>query len=393
MDLFPGDKASVFDPLMAQLGYDIQDTSADVRTPSGIGNVACAAVLAFRHTDGSNQLGNLTLSGVPYADYTGYTPVNKPSTVPVSDISTIIDPNHWQPLTYFNGKKIVTPTFVGAQWSKVTPFALISADQFLPLIASFGPALFGSATFLQQAKDLVDLSAELTDEQKVIAEYWANGPRSELPPGHWDLFAQFISARDHHAVDEDVKMFFALTNAIFDGGISCWDSKRHFDSVRPVTAIPFLFHGQQIRAWGGPGKGAVTMDGSQWIPYQLSTFPTPPFPEFMSGHSTFSAAGAEILRLFTHSDRFGASVTFAPGSSVTEPGFTPQHVVTLSWATFSEAADQAGISRRYGGIHFELGDLAGRACGRRVAKQAWKKSQSLFHGGSDGDDDHNERNR
>jgi len=73
--------------------------------------------------------------------------------------------------------------------------------------------------------------------------------------------------------------------------------KRHFDSVRPVTAIPFLFHGQQIRAWGGPRKGTITMDGSQWIPYQLSTFPTPPFPEFMSGHSTFSAAGAEILRL------------------------------------------------------------------------------------------------
>ena len=394
VDLFPGDKTSVFDPLMAQLGYDIHDTSADVRTPSGIGNVACAAVLAFRHSDGSNQLGNLTPSGVPYADYTGYVPVNKPSTVPVSDISTIIDPNRWQPLTYFNGTKIVTPAFVGAQWSKVVPFALTSADQFLPFIASFGPALYGSDTFLQQAKDVVDLSAGLTDEQKMIAEYWANGPKSELPPGHWDLFAQFVSARDHHTVDQDVKMFFALTNAIFDGGISCWDAKRHFDSVRPVTAIPFLFHGQQIRAWGGPGKGTVTMDGSQWIPYQLSTFPTPPFPEFMSGHSTFSAAGAEILRLFTHSDRFGASVTFAPGSSVTEPGFTPQHAVTLSWATFSEAADQAGISRRYGGIHFELGDLAGRDDGRRVAKQAWKKAQSLFHGGNEGDDDdHDEQDR
>jgi hypothetical protein len=276
---------------------------------------------------------------------------------------------------------------VGVQWSKVAPFALTSADQFLPFIATFGPALYGSATFLQQAKDVVDLSAGLTDEQKMIAEYWANGPRSELPPGHWDLFAQLISARDHHTVDEDVKMFFAVTNAIFDAGISCWDAKRHFDSVRPVTAIPFLFHGHQIRAWGGPGKGTVTMDGSQWIPYQLSTFPTPPFPEYMSGHSTFSAAGAEILKLFTRSDRFGASVTFAPGSSVTEPGLTPQHAVTLRWATFSEAADQAGISRRYGGIHFELGDLAGRACGRRVARQAWKKAQSLFHGGSDRDDD------
>jgi len=71
LDLFPGDKVSVFDPLMAQLGYDINDTSLDITKPSGIGNVACTAVLDFRHSDGSNQLGNMTASGVPYADYTG----------------------------------------------------------------------------------------------------------------------------------------------------------------------------------------------------------------------------------------------------------------------------------------------------------------------------------
>jgi hypothetical protein len=389
-ELFPGDKASVFDRLMAQLGYDVNDMTTDTRTASGIGNVACAAVLAFRHSDGSNQLGTLgnagAPTGVPYADYTGYVPANKASTVPVNDISSITDPNRWQPLTYFNGTKMVTPAFVGAQWYEVSPFALTSADQFLPLISSFGPVLYPSAAFVQQAKDLVDISASLNDEQKMIAEYWANGPHSELPPGHWDLFAQFVSARDHHSVDQDVKMFFALTNAIFDAGIACWSAKRHFDSVRPVTAIPFLFHGKKIQTWGGPGKGTVTEDGAQWLPYQLSTFPTPPFPEFMSGHSTFSAAGAEILKLFTHSDRFGDSVTFSSGSSVTEPGVTPKEPVTLSWSTFSEAADEAGISRRYGGIHFEIGDLAGRACGRVVAKQAWKKSLRYFRGDSDEDD-------
>jgi hypothetical protein len=111
-------------------------------------------------------------------------------------------------------------------------------------------------------------------------------------------------------------------------------------------------------------------DGAQWIPYQPSTFPTPPFPEYISGHSTFSAAGAEILKRFTHSDDFGASVTFLPGSSTTEPGLTPRQPVTLSWATFSDAADEAGISRRYGGIHFEAGDLGGRATARLVAATA-----------------------
>jgi len=194
VDLFPGDKTTVFDPLMAGLGYDINDNSTNVATPSGIGNVACGAILAIRHNDGSNQLGNLTASGVPYADYTGYVPSNPATTVPLGsgyDYSSL-NPNRWQPLTYFNGITTVTPSFVGAQWYKVTPFAISSADELLPFIARVGPALYPSKTYLNQAQDLVAISAGLTDTQKMIAEYWANGPHTELPPGHGDLFAQFV---------------------------------------------------------------------------------------------------------------------------------------------------------------------------------------------------------
>src|SRR6266478_2800865 len=95
----------------------------------------------------------------------------------------------------------------------------------------------------------------------------------------------FVSRRDNHTIDDDAKMFFALTNAIFDAGIAAWDAKRAFDSVRPITSIPYLFHGQQIKAWR-PFQGTQTFDGSLWIPYQTTTFPTPPFPEYISGHST-----------------------------------------------------------------------------------------------------------
>jgi hypothetical protein len=123
------------------------------------------------------------------------------------------------------------------------------------------------------------------------------------------------------------------------------------------------------------------MDGKFWIPYQPSTFPTPPFPEYISGHSTFSAAGAEILKRFTRSDTFGGSVTFAVGSSKIEHGFTPAQPVTLTWNTFTDAANEAGISRRYGGIHFEAGDLVGRAMGRLVADQVWAKAKRLWSGG------------
>ena len=384
VDLFALDKASVFDPLMVSLGYDSTNLTINTDTPAGIGNVACAALLAFRHSDGSNQLGDLHPGA--YSDWTGYVSVNPASTVPVNP-ALVLDPDHWQPLVYDNG---VTPnftqSFVGAQWYLVTPFAMTSPDQFRPFVAQFGPALFGSETYLQQAQDLITISANLTDEQKMIAEYWANGPRTELPPGHWDLFGEFVSRRDHHTVDDDAKMFFALTNAIFDAGIAAWDVKRAFDSVRPITSIPYLFHGQQIKAWR-PFQGTQTFDGSLWIPYQLATFPTPPFPEYISGHSTFSAAGAEILKHFTHSDKFGDFATFPAGSSNTEPGLTPKQEVTLSWATFTDAANQAGISRRYGGIHFELADLVGRATGRLVADQAWKKALSFIKGKSELDEE------
>jgi hypothetical protein len=169
-----------------------------------------------------------------------------------------------------------------------------------------------------------------------------------------------------------------MTNATFDASIVAWDAKRAFDSVRPATAICYLFHGQQIRSWGGPGKGTVMMDGADWIPYQPASFPTPPFPEFISGHSTFSAAAATVLELFTGRNRFGASVTFAPGTSAIEPGFTPAAPVTLYWDTFTDASDQAGISRRYGGIHFKAADLTGRAAGRVVGLQAWQKAVELW---------------
>jgi hypothetical protein len=382
-DLFPGDKDVVFVPLLRHLGYNPNDTNLDASTPAGVGNLAADAVLAARHHDGANQLGDMTPSGVPYADWTGYHPVNPPSTLPVN-VAAIVDPNRWQPYQYTDGTgSFVTQPFLGAQWYRVTPFAMASGDQFRSLIAQSGPAEFGTGEYVAQAEELIAFSANLTDEQKMIAEYWKDGPHSETPPGHWCLFAQFVSARDHHTLDDDVKMFFALTNAVFDASIACWDAKRAFDSVRPATAIPFLFQGQQIRSWGGPNQGTITMDGSQWIPYQPGTFPTPPFPEYISGHSTFSAAGAEILRLWTGSDDFGDSVTFAPGSSLIEPGTTPAAAITLAWPTFTAAANQAGISRRYGGIHFRSADLVGRATGRLAAQQVWQRAMALWQPPSD----------
>ena len=175
-------------------------------------------------------------------------------------------------------------------------------------------------------------------------------------------------------------MFFALNNALFDASIAVWDCKRVYDNARPITAIRSLYKGKRIRAWAGPSQGIRVINGEEWLPYQPATFVTPPFPEYVSGHSTFSAAGAQILQIFTENDRFGHAVLLAPGSSRIEPGFTPRSAVTLEWQTFTEAADEAGMSRRYGGIHFEDGDLQGRALGRTVGTLAWAKCRAYFDG-------------
>jgi hypothetical protein len=384
LDLFPSQSA-LFVDLMYRLGYDPADASTDTSTPTGIGNLAAQVVIDFCHGDGSNQLNG-------YKDYTGYPGgyADYPAApLPVNTADTINDPNHWQPLRVPWGSSNVQ-TYLGPHWGLVTPFALTPGHlspnpgaQFRstagPKTTPFGPGTTPDPGYVTQAQQILAYSAGLTDTQKVIVEYWRDGPSSETPPGHWNLFAQFVSRRDGHRLDEDVKLFFALNGALLDASIAAWDAKRYFNSVRPITAIHYLYAGQPVTAWGGPCRGTQVIDGAMWMPYQPATLITPPFPEFFSGHSTFSAAGAEILRRFTGSDTFGGWYTAAPGSSAVER-CTPATPITLSWDTFSAAADQAGISRRYGGIHFADADLAGRSLGRRIGAQAWDRAQAYIAG-------------
>jgi hypothetical protein len=164
-------------------------------------------------------------------------------------------------------------------------------------------------------------------------------------------------------------------------GIASWEAKIYYDYVRPITAIHYLYTGQRVQAWAGPGRGTKRILGEDWRPYQPTTFPTPPFSEYVSGHSTFSASAAEILKRFTGSDTFGLSIVIPAGSSRVEPGLVPSRDVTLTWPTFSSASDEAGISRLYGGIHFRDGDLNGRRLGRQVGESVWNKAQYYFSGG------------
>jgi hypothetical protein len=358
VDLFPTQR-ELFVAVMDRLGYR-PEAVGGAGSPSDVGALAARAVLTFRHHDGSNQLGDLAPG--PYTDWTGYRPANPPE--------RLVDPNRWQPLRQPDG---TVQRFLAPHWGLVAPFALHVGCQLRP---RRGPRRHPGPGYRRQAEQVLADSAELTDQHKATTEYWADGPGSETPPGHWCLLAQWVSARDGHGLDQDAVLFFALGGALHDAAVAAWDAKRAFDSVRPVSAVRWLFAGHQVCAWGGPGQGTRLVNGEEWQPY----LPTPPFAEYVSGHSTFSAAAAEVMARWTGSDRFDATVTVPAGSSRVEPGTTPAADVTLHWPTFSDAADQAGRSRRYGGIHFRDGDLAGRALGRMVGLRAWLAASALAGG-------------
>lgn len=358
-DLFPTQTSTLFDPLLQRLGLSAANVSTDLSTSAGVGNRCAALVLTARHADGANQLG--TLGGAPYSDYTNYAPVNTPD--------RLVDPNRWQPLRTASGG---VQAFVAPHWRLVKPFALTSAAQFRPP----APPLHPDPRYRAEAEAVVQLSADLTDREKAIAEYWADGPSTETPPGHWSLLAQAIAARDRHTISDDVIMYCTLGNAMLDASIAVWEAKVFYDFARPISAVRFLFAGQTIAAWGGPGQGRRLIRGETFQPY----IGTPAFAEYSSGHSAFSAAAATVLTAFTGSPLFGTSVTIRAGSSVVEPGLTPAVDVMLSWPTFDEAAAEAGISRRYGGIHFESGDLASRAMGVAIGRQVWRAVEQRLGG-------------
>lgn len=380
INLFPAGSARL-DAQMRALGYDPLDTSTDQTTPQGIGNTAASAVIASRRNDGSNQYGDLFPGA--YKDYTNYAPTNAPmpfcmpSTIGICPLN-ISDPYHWQPLINNAG---VTQIFVGPQWERVLPFALTSGAQFDNVSPFSDGPLYAKnpGKYKRDVNSIVSFSRDLTQQQKLIVEYWADGPASELPPGHWSLFAQFISMRDAHSIDDDVKMFFAMQNASFDSGIAAWHLKRKFEGVRPITAIRYSYQGKQIVAWGGPGRPSETIDGGKWSPYNPGSNLSPAFPGYVSGHSTFSASSASILRSFTGTDTFGYAVTIPANFGRVETG-VPAVPTTMSYATLDDAVQEAGMSRLYAGIHYPDDNTDGQSLGNLAAQVAWTKAFALFNG-------------
>jgi len=383
-----GDDKPWLDEQMRRLGYDPDDASTDTATPQGIGNAAAAAVLAFRRHDGANQAGDEVGSrGGPYSDYTYYEPRNP--------IDRIKDPDRWQQIPFDDGKGgTIRPGFLTPHWYRVKPFALARGDQF----RSAPQPRVGSPELKREVAEVIAYNGGLSLEQKAIVEFMRDGPRSTGQSGHWLQFAQDISRRDQLGLDQDVKLFFAVGNTALDAFIAAWDVKRFYDSARPYSLVRFvgeLFGGESVIGYLGPGKGFGAIPATQWHPYSPGTFVTPPFPGYVSGHSTVSAACAKTLELFTGGDRFGAFYKHSAGSA-TEPaasvaqmqtlngkpaeGLGETKEVVLRMPTLSGTAEMAGLSRVMGGYHIQSDNLEGLKLGRAVAEYSWGKYRAYFDG-------------
>ncbi len=351
---------SLFADFMTHLGFDPTNQSMDPTTPEGIGNLAARAVIDARKGDGANQYAEEPGSnGQAYFNYIGYAPVNP--------VDKNIDPNRWQPKYFSDGKGgRYAPECLTPFWDKVKPVALQSGDQFRP----GPPPMIGSEQLEKEVTDVIIMQENLTDYQKALVEFMRDGPQSVQQAGHWLKFAQDVSVRDHHTLDQDVKMYFYNQVVAMDGFIASWDSKMFYDYARPYALVHKYYSDQKIKAWGGEGKGIIEMDGSQWRPYSPETFLCPPFPSYVSGHSTISGGCGEALKIWTGSDTFGSEAKMVAGA-LTEPENVGDTILLL-FPSFSETAEMAGVSRVLGGYHIQADNVAGLELGRDVAKEVWK---------------------
>jgi hypothetical protein len=387
LDVYPDDVAWIKERVKKE-GVHPDDRSTDPAKPQGVGNLAAAALLAYRHHDGANQLGDETgSSGKPYSDWTYYQACNLPSPEP------IVDPDRWQQIPFDDGKggQIVLG-FLTPHWYRVKPFVLQRSDQFRP----GPPPKVGSEQMKKDVDECIAVNANLTVEQKAIVEFMRDGPKSTGQSGHWLTMAKAVSRRDKNDTDRDVKLFFCVGNVAFDAFIACWDAKRHYDSARPWSLVRYYYKGKKVKCWAGPGKGVVERPAEKWHPYSPATFRTPPFPGYTSGHSTVSGASAKILELFTGSDRFG-DIEKRKAGSLTEPGFECKIMmmrdgklpaghdkltcdVALALPTFTATAEMAAVSRLWGGYHIRTDNDAGLVQGRKVAEYSWPKYKEYFEG-------------
>jgi len=323
------------------MGYNPDSESLDAQLGRNIG----AMVLAERRQDGANQ-----------QDY--YEDTSHYMVAPPEELAA------WQP--DFIDRMVQEP--ITPHWGRVVPFAMRNIEHHRPP----APYELGTAEFDAQVAEVLDYSANLTEEQKAIAEYWAP-ERWATPASHFVDITKDISEREGFSLDQDVRLFFTIGNAMMDAGVAAWDAKYRFNYVRPVTVIQRM-GSTPIYAYDHRTNRPGTLAAEDWEPY----LETPAFPEYVSGHSAFAAAWARAMELSLGTDQmdYTGLVYFLNE----ENSVHLRDPIQLHYQTFDDAAQASGMSRLYGGIHWMTGNTEGLAMGRALGEMAYRRAQEFFNG-------------
>jgi hypothetical protein len=314
------DELAVFDAALIEALSSVPDGDSETLGVE-FGNQVGDAILSWRSTDGAGTR-------------VAYTPGTEPG-----DWQRTF-PDYYPPLL--------------PQWPSVTPFSMTSPDQFRPA----APPSLGTPEYAAAVDEVLRIggldSSERTQEQTEIALFWSDGGGTSTPAGHWNQIAADAAALVGSNFAENARLFAMLNVAMADAGIASWDAKYAYDLWRPIDAIRKAVL----------DDNEATVQDSSWTPLLR----TPPFPTYTSGHSTFSGAAEVVLTSLFGSDFH--FVSRADGhTGFTQRPLPPERILTREFDSFAEAAEEAGRSRVYGGIHFEFDSSAGLAAGRSIGTQ------------------------
>ncbi len=346
--------------MMFSAGLNPDQVTENPASAAGIGQLAARNVLDARRHDGFNQFGDET-PGFPFMDTTGFMPVNSGLEV--------VDASRWQPLLVRAGRNgvYVIQNFVTPQYSVTEPYSDID-----PRDHRVGPPSDSNYANLEayraQVDRVLERSANLTDSQKMLVEFF-------------DLKARDIilspTTKDVDDVIEFVQLGFLLHMAQWDAGIVAWQEKARYDSVRPITAIRYLYGDELVTAWGGPGQGTVELPASRWVSYVQNA----DHSDYPSGTTIFCAAYAQAFRRYSGSEEIENFTTVRrAGSSVIEPETTPADDVTIEFETWTEYEETCGESRLWVGVHFRPSVDAALEIGGTFGDAAYDYWETLIDG-------------
>ena len=346
--------------MMWSVNLDPDYVTENLASAAGIGQVAARNVLEARRHDGFNHFGDET-PGFPFMDTTGFVPVN---TGP-----EVHDPSRWQPLLVRPGRSgvYIVQNFVTPQYSVTEPYADIDPREY-----RVGPPSDSNYANLEayraQAEAVLEFSATLTDERKMLVEFF-------------DLKARDIilspTTKDVDDTIEFVQLGFLLHMAQWDAGIVAWQEKLRYDAVRPITAIRYLYGDDLVTAWGGPGRGTVELPANQWVSYVQNA----DHSDYPSGTTIFCSAYAQAFRRYSGSEEIeNFSTVVRAGSSVIEPEVTPVADMRIEFATWTEYEETCGESRLWAGVHFRPSVDASLEIGGAFGDAAYDYWETLIDG-------------